>query len=166
MRALTDPRDGTIVQLVGDDGEFAVAAPLVWADVPDTAIPRLDVLQADGAVVRMGAVQLVTAARPGGAGAPQVAAALYVWNAGGGLPLHSHDDQGHAMNVLRGAVTVLRDGATESYVAGQSTSFAVGESHSITATADNTVVVNITDGAPSEAIERPAQELQAVPGGK
>lgn len=34
MRALIDPRENRVAQLVEDENEFAVAAPLFWTDAP------------------------------------------------------------------------------------------------------------------------------------
>lgn len=134
MRALIDSRDGRISQLVDDNGEFEVAVPFYWGDVPDVALQG-DTLTATGELQK-------AVAPPTGDG---MIVSTFQWTRGEGLPAHAHGDRGHTTDVLRGSITVVRDGAIETYTAGQTTSFIVNSVHSLTALEDNTVVVNITD---------------------
>lgn len=142
MRALVDPRDGSVLQFAGEAGEFPVAAPLFWIDVPNDIVLRQDTLQPDGTVAHAVPVQLAGASLSVGG---QVAT-MYVFQANEGLPDHTHADRSHNCILLQGAADVARDGGEPvSLVLRQPVSFAIGELHSITATADNTVIVNITD---------------------
>lgn len=142
MRALVNPDDGTIYEFSGEAGEFPVATPFLWVDVPEGTVPRQDTWQPDGSVEHAAPPSISLATLPVGTDM----ASMYVIQTGSGLPMHSHADRGHNCTLLQGAADVVRgDGDPVALVPNEPVSFAVDEPHSITATADNTVIVNITD---------------------
>ena len=138
-RALIDPKQGRVAQIVALGEEFPVAKPLIWVDAPADA--KADASEWDGARVSSPtatAKTITTAATQG-----ELLVNSYILTAGGSIPMHTHTDRGHSTDVLRGEVEIDRSGKVTRLKAGERTTFDIDEPHEIRAVTD-AVVVNIT----------------------
>jgi hypothetical protein len=128
-RALIDPRNNSVAQLVEAGEEFPVAPPLYWDNEPETT--EAEKSTKNTFISTIGNENLVVN--------------TYIFGEGGGLAMHTHNDFGHTVEVLRGSVEVEEDGEPlKTLVAGQSGWLKANCNHEIRGLENPTIIVNVT----------------------